>query len=45
MPLLSQEGWDITRWRAGVVSEAIILRIGGSGTTPRGIRFAIPLPS
>src|SRR5882724_825883 len=34
IPLLSQ-GWDIKRCRAGVVP---------LGTTPRGIRFAIPLP-
>ena len=26
-------------------SKAILLKVGGFGTTPRGIRFAIPLPS
>jgi len=34
-PLLSQEGWDFNRWRAGVVPKRDIPREGGFGTTPR----------
>ena len=36
-PLLSQEGWDINRWRAGVVPKRDIPRECGFGTTPRVI--------
>jgi hypothetical protein len=42
-PLLEQEGWDIKRWRAGVVAKSN--NFPGPATTPRGIRFAIPLTS
>jgi len=40
-PLLSQEGWrEAPGW-----FQSGILQAGAPGTTPRGIRFAIPLPS
>jgi len=41
LPLLSQEGWrEAPGWFQRDRPE-----VGGLGTTPRGIRFAIPLPS
>jgi hypothetical protein len=41
IPLLSQEGWrEAPGWFRSRISAGCLL-----GTTPRGIRFAIPLPS
>ena len=41
IPLLSQEGWrEAPGW-----FQSDILQECGLGTTPRGIRFAIPLPA
>jgi len=46
---LARQGAAIKKFRvarsAGVVPEAANLKVGGFGTTPRGIRFASPLPS